>query len=58
MSLRSMSEDGDEDGGLRQMFTDVGTYRGIVVAILRVDKARVELTKADMKELKAVCVLT
>ena len=51
-----MMSDGGGPLGNRQMFTDVGVYKGNVVAILPVDKARVTLGKIDLKELKVVCI--
>ena len=56
MSQRSLASNasGDEGEAVHQMFTEVGTYRGNTVAVLRMEKSLVELTKADMKELKAV----
>ena len=59
-SLRSNCSDGsgsDAHQGVRQLFTEVGTYRGNLVAILRVEKTSVDLTRTDLKELKAVCSL-
>ena len=38
----------------RQLFTHVGTYHGIIVAIRRVNKRHVELTRSVRKELKTV----
>lgn len=42
------------DFDFRQLFTHVGTYRGTIVAIRRVNKKHVELTRSVRKELKTV----
>lgn len=40
----------------RQLYTSVGTYKGNLVAIRKVNKKNVELTRNIKKELKVVCV--
>ncbi|PVD38413.1 hypothetical protein C0Q70_01028 [Pomacea canaliculata] len=42
------------DFDFRQLFTHVGTYRGTIVAIRRVNKKHVELTRSVRKELKTM----
>lgn len=49
MSLTSHSEMDN-----RQLYTSVGTYKGNVVAIRKVNKKNVELTRNIKKELKVV----
>ena len=54
-SAVSVSSAGSENQGmLRQMFTEVGTYHANLVAIRRVKKQHILLTKSDFKELKVV----
>lgn len=40
----------------RQLYTSVGTYKGNLVAIRKVNKKNVELTRNIKKELKVVCI--
>lgn len=40
----------------RQLYTSVGTYKGNLVAIRKVNKKNVELTRSIKKELKVVCI--
>ena len=54
--MNSVMLDGGGPLGNWQLFTDVGMYKGNMVAILPVDKARVTLGKTDLKELKVVCI--
>ena len=54
--MNSVMSDGGGPLGNRQMFTDVGVYKGNMVAILPVDKPRVTLGKTDLKELTVVCI--
>ena len=57
-SAVSVSSAGSENQGmLTQTFTEVGTYHGNLVAIQRVKKPRILLTKVDLKELKMVQIL-
>ncbi|KAK2159125.1 hypothetical protein LSH36_158g05017 [Paralvinella palmiformis] len=50
LSMVSLSSQADLD--LRQVFTQVGTYKGTIVAIKRVSKKCVDLTRGVRKELK------
>ncbi|KAL3876609.1 hypothetical protein ACJMK2_034431 [Sinanodonta woodiana] len=51
-SQLSLGSQADLDG--RQLFTSVGTYKGNIVAIIRVNKKHVELTRNVKKELKCM----
>jgi hypothetical protein len=51
-SMVSLSSQADLD--LRQVFTQVGTYKGVIVAIKTVHKKYVDLTREVRKELKLV----
>ena len=51
-SNMSLTSQGDID--FRQLFTCVGTYKGTIVAIRKVNKKHVELTRNVRKELKVV----
>ena len=42
------------DLDLRQVFTSVGTYKGSIVAVKRINKKYVDLTRSVRKELKLV----
>ena len=59
MSMRSMrsrtSGGSGEEGG--QVFTEVGQYRGAVVAIRRAQRATIKLSHQDLVELKVVWYL-
>ena len=56
LSMVSLSSQADLD--LRQVFTQVGTYKGTIVAIKRVSKKCVDLTRGVRKELKQVKINT
>ena len=56
-SMQSVTSEGSDQLGIRQLFTEVGTYKGNMVAILHVNKPRVTLDKTDFKELKAVGIM-
>ncbi len=51
-SMMSLSSQVDLD--LRQVFTQVGTYKKGIVAVKRVNKKNVDLTRNVRKELKVV----
>lgn len=51
-SMVSLNSQADLD--LRQVFTQVGTYKGTVVAVKRINKKYVDLTRNVCKELKLV----
>ena len=54
-SIRSGASDTSTgQHGTQQLFTEVGTYNNMLVAILRVNKTHVNLTRTDLKELKEV----
>lgn len=55
-SMVSLSSQADLD--LRQVFTQVGTYKGVIVAIKPVHKRCVDLTRNVRKELKMVSIHT
>ena len=55
-SMASLSSQNDID--LRQLFTQVGSYRGTLVAVKHINRKSVDLTRALRKELKLVCQLT
>ena len=55
-SMISLCSQGELD--LKQVFTSVGTYKGSIVAIKRINKRYVDLTRSVRKELKLVrCIL-
>ena len=51
-SMVSLNSQADLD--MRQVFTQVGQYKGQIVAIKRVNKKYVDLTRKVQKELKVV----
>lgn len=51
-SMMSLSSQADLD--LKQVFTQVGTFKGVIVAIKPVHKKYVDLTREVRKELKMV----
>jgi hypothetical protein len=51
-STASLTSQNDLD--LRQVFTQIGTYRGMVVAVKRINRKSVDLTRAIRKEFKLV----
>ena len=53
-SAVSNSTAGSHMHGRKEMFCEVGTYRGNLVAILRVNKVQVHLNETDLKELTLV----
>jgi atrial natriuretic peptide receptor A len=54
-SMVSLSSQVDLD--LRQVFTQVGTHKGTIVAVKRLNKKCVDLTRSVRKELKQVRTL-
>ena len=50
--MMSLNSQGDVD--FRQVFTQVGTYKGTIVAIKRINKKYVDLSRNVRKELKIV----
>lgn len=51
-----MSLGSQVDIDLRQTFTEVGTYKGSIVAIKKINKRHVDLTRNVRKELKNVII--
>jgi len=50
--MASLSSHNDVD--IRQLFTQVGSYRGTLVAVKRINRKSVDLTRTVRKELKLV----
>ena len=52
-SMVSLNSQAELD--MRQVFTQVGHFKGNIVAVKRVNKKYVDLTRSVRKELKVVC---
>ena len=50
--MRSVRSGTSDDEGRGQVFTEVGVYKGTVVAIRRSERPAIKLTRQDLVELK------